>query len=359
MFDGAGPVGDLDVDGADFQAVALRVFDQHRGRVEAHGLVVEDGGGEGGEVFHLEIGRGVGDEREAGGVGLGESVEGEGADGLDDFVLGFRGQAVGGHAGAELDFEVLHALPGAAHADGAAQLFGFGSGEIGDGHGDAEELLLKERDAEGALEHGLERRVRVGDRFPALAAAHIRMHHFSDDGAGADDGDLDDEVVEAVGAVARERGHLRAAFDLEHADGVGALEDFVDFGIFGEVGEVDGVAVVLGDEGEAIFEDGHHAEAEEVDFDDAEVGAVFLIPLDDGAAGHGGALEGDDVVELALADDHAAGVLAEVAREILEADAELEVFGDARVLRYRNRRGGRSWPWCRIRRATPTGRRVR
>ncbi len=89
---------------------------------------------------------------------------------------------------------------------------------------------------------------------------------------------------------------------------------------------------MLWDEGEAIFEDGHHAEAEEVDFDDAEVGAVFLVPLDDGAAGHGGALERNDVVELALADDHAAGVLAEVAREVLQADAELEVFGDARVL---------------------------
>jgi hypothetical protein len=51
------------------------------------------------------------------------------------------------------------------------------------------------------------------------------MHHLADDGARADDGDLDDEVVEAVGAVAREGGHLRAALDLEHADGVGALED--------------------------------------------------------------------------------------------------------------------------------------
>ena len=133
----------LDVDGADFQAVALGVFDEDRGRVEAHGLVVEDGGGEGGEVFHLEVGRRIREEREAGGVGLGESVEREGTDGLDDFVLGFGGEAVGGHACAELDFEVLHALPGTAHADGAAELFGFGSAEIGDGHGDAEELLLE------------------------------------------------------------------------------------------------------------------------------------------------------------------------------------------------------------------------
>jgi hypothetical protein len=81
---------------------------------------------------------------------------------------------------------------------------------------------------------------------------------------------------------------------------------------------------VLRDEVEAVFDDGHHAEAEEIDLDDAEVGAVFLVPLDDGAAGHGGALEGDDAVELALADDHAAGVLAEMARQVLQAVAELD-----------------------------------
>jgi hypothetical protein len=33
---------------------------------------------------------------------------------------------VGGHASAELAFQILHPLPGAAHPDGAAQLIGFG-----------------------------------------------------------------------------------------------------------------------------------------------------------------------------------------------------------------------------------------
>ena len=64
---------------------------------------------------------------------------------------------------------------------------------------------------------------------------------------------------------------------------------------------------------DGVFHGGEHAEAEEVDFDDAEFFAVVFVPLEDGAAGHGGGLEGDDVIEAVIAEDHAAGVLAEVA----------------------------------------------
>ena len=105
-----------------------------------------------------------------------------------------------GHAGAKAAFEIAHALHGAAHADGAAELFSLRAGEAGNDHGHAQKLLLKERHAEGSLEHGLEQRVRVGDFFLSLTAAHVGMHHFADDGAGADDGDLDDDVVEAASA---------------------------------------------------------------------------------------------------------------------------------------------------------------
>ena len=44
----------LDVDGADAEVVALGVFDDDGGHVEAHGLVVEHGAGEGGEVVTLK-----------------------------------------------------------------------------------------------------------------------------------------------------------------------------------------------------------------------------------------------------------------------------------------------------------------
>ena len=62
----------------------------------------------------------------------------------------------------------------------------------------------------------------------------------------------------------------------------------------------------------------HHAEAEQIDLDDAHVGAVVLVPLDDDAARHAGVLERDDLVEPALADHHAAGMLAEMPRQILD-----------------------------------------
>ena len=58
------------------------------------------------------------------------------------------------------------------------------------------------------------------DRSPALAAPalEIGMHHVADDRAGADDRDLDDEVVEMLGPKPRQRRHLRAGFHLEQAD---------------------------------------------------------------------------------------------------------------------------------------------
>ena len=51
--------------------------------------------------------------------------------------------------------------------------------------------------------------------------------------------------------------------------------------------------------------------------------------MHDDAAGHGGGFEGDDGIELSLADNHAAGVLAEMARHILYGDAQFVIFAQA------------------------------
>ena len=64
--------------------------------------------------------------------------------------------------------------------------------------------------------------------------------------------------------------------------------------------------IVARDQVETVLEHGHHAESEQIDLDDLQVGTIFLVPLNDGAAGHGGPLDGDDGVEVAGADDHAA-----------------------------------------------------
>ncbi len=55
-----------------------------------------------------------------------------------------------------------------------------------------------------------------------------------------------------------------------------------------QVGEIYFFAVMIVDELQGIFEHGHHAQAEQVYLDDAQVGAVFFIPLDYDAARHRG-----------------------------------------------------------------------
>jgi hypothetical protein len=57
-----------------------------------------------------------------------------------------------------------------------------------------------------------------GDRLLALPAAQIGMHHVALDRPRADDRHLDDEIVEAARFEPRQHGHLRPAFDLEHAE---------------------------------------------------------------------------------------------------------------------------------------------
>ncbi len=213
------------------------------------------------------------------------------------------------------------------------KFFGFASGEIGRDHGDPQQLFLKKRNAERALQHWLERWVRIGDFFASLAAQDEGIHHLAHDWPGADDRDLHDDVVEAFWKQARQRRHLRAAFHLEQSHRVGLLQRGIHLRIVRrKVRQIDLFVIVVADEFDGIFEHGHHAEAEQIDFDDAHVGAIFFVPLHDDAAGHGGGFERDDGIELSLADDHAAGVLAEMARHVLHGDAEFVIFAQARMV---------------------------
>ena len=96
--------------------------------------------------------------------------------------------------------------------------------------------------------------------------------------------------------------------------------------------EIDFFSVMLANDLKRFFEHGHHAQAEQIHFHDAHVRAIFLVPLHDHAAGHRGRLERDHGIELPLADDHAAGMLAQMARQILHGLAKLEEFANAPML---------------------------
>src|SRR5436305_14324598 len=57
------------------------------GEIEAHRLIVQNANGAGRETMRLQVSTRVRDQREAGGVRLGKTVEREGGDGLNDPFL--------------------------------------------------------------------------------------------------------------------------------------------------------------------------------------------------------------------------------------------------------------------------------
>ena len=81
-----------------------------------------------------------------------------------------------------------------------------------------------------------------------------------------------------------------------------------------------------------VLQNGHHAKAEQIDFDEPHVGAIVFVPLQHDAAGHARVFERHDAVELPLADHHAAGMLAEMPRQILHARPELGEPSERRMI---------------------------
>ena len=149
----------------------------------------------------LEVGRGVDDEGEAGGVGLGEAVEGEGGDVADDLLLGIRRRCRASAMPARSLVSIARIRSARAlEAHGPPQLLGLAAGKAGRGHGHAQELLLEKRHAEGALQDRLQAGVGVGDRLAALAALEVGMGHLAGDRARPDDRHLHHQVVEAAAA---------------------------------------------------------------------------------------------------------------------------------------------------------------
>ncbi len=233
------PVGVIDIDRADLDAVLLRIAHDLRRRVEAHRLAVEQGGGEHIRVAALHPCRGIDEEREARGVAFGKAVFAEPFD-LAEAALGeIAGIAATRHALDELVAEILDGADPAERRHGAAQLVGFGGREAGGDDRDAHRLLLEQRHAHGLAEHLLQlvgRAVIGGGRgkhhlLHALPPPQIGMHHVALDRPRPHDRDLDDEIVEGLRLEARQHRHLRPALDLEHADRIRARQHVVDRGL--------------------------------------------------------------------------------------------------------------------------------
>src|SRR5262249_11708803 len=156
---------------------------------------------------------------------------------------------------------------GSLETERPAQFLRFTAGETGSDHRHPKQLFLKKRHSQRAFEHGLQSRVRVYYGLAALPAFQIWMNHISDDRARAAERYLYNDVVKALGAHAGQTGHLRAASDLEHSNGIRFLQRGIDIAVAGrQVSKIDVLAIMIADEFQRIFKNRHHAKAEQIHF---------------------------------------------------------------------------------------------
>ena len=166
------------------------------------------------------------------------------------------------------------------------------------------------------------------------------MDHVALDRTRPDDRDLHDDVVEARRLEARQHRHLRARLDLEHADRVGALQHLVGRRVVGRnvvERERRPLGIAAPEHRERVAQQREHAQAEQVDLDQPEVGEIVLVPLHDRAVAHRRPLDRRDLDQRRARDHHPAAVDPHVARETVDAPA------DAQQQRaHRRRRPGRA-----------------
>ena len=254
-------------------------------------------------------------------MGLGEAEARE-ADDHRPHALGQRLVDVGPLRHRALDEAAvmdLDRLGRALAAHRPAQALGLSRREAREGHRDLDDLVLEDDRPQRVAQDGLERVVVVGDlvvglHAQALAALDVGVDRAALDRPRAHDRHLDGEVVEVLGARAPQRAHLRAALDLEDAGGLGLL-DGLEGGrvVVGDAREVDPLAPARGDELDAALDRREHPQPEQVDLQEARVRAGVLVPHDHLPPLHGGGHDRAAVDQRAGGDDHAAGVLGEVA----------------------------------------------
>ena len=121
------------------------------------------------------------------------------------------------------------------------------------------------------------------------------MDHVADDRPGTDDRHLDHDVVKIRRPQSRQTRHLRATFNLKHADRVGVLQCLVNCRvILRQVGQIDFFTIRVANQLDRIFQHRHHAQPQQIHFDQAQVRTIFFVPLDHHASGHRGRLERHD-----------------------------------------------------------------
>src|SRR5205814_3654482 len=98
-----------------------------------------------------------------------------------------------------------------------------------------------------------------------------------------------------------------------------------------QMSEINFFTVIFANNLNRLFDHGHHSQAQQIDFDNAEVGAVFFVPLHYNASRHRRWLKWHNRIKLPLTNHHTTRVLAQMSRQILHREIKLKEFLDAPV----------------------------
>ena len=219
---------------------------------------------------------------------------------------------------------------GALAAHRPPQSLRLAGGEARQRHRHLDHLLLEDDRAEGVLQHRLQRGVLVGHLVGGVLAQRpppldVGVDRAALDRPRPDQRHLHGQVLEVLRQGAGKHLHLGAALDLEDAGGLGPLDRAEGLLVVErDPREVEALAAGAADLLDAALDGGEHPQPEQVDLEEAGVGAGVLVPLDDLPPLHRGRHDRADLDQRPGRDHHSAGVLGGVAGQPERLRAELD-----------------------------------
>ena len=319
------PVALVDVDAPNLDAMTTQVLNELRGRIESHGLAVQQRTGKGGRRMAFEPAGNVDEQRETGRMRFREAVLAEAFDLAKDLPCKLLAVAAPAHAVDQLVLEGPETAAPLPRRHRAPQAVGFARREARGRDRERHHLLLENRYAQGTLQDALDLLAGVIDGFLAIPPPQVGMHHVALDRAGTDDRDLDDEVVIASRLQPRQHRHLGARLDLEHTHRVALADHVVDDGVLRRHARERVLpAVEITYQLETASDRGQHPQAEHVDLQQTQVCEVVFLPLDHRAVFHRRILDRHEFRHRAVRDDETADVLRQVPREADQFPDEVE-----------------------------------
>ena len=316
------------VDGQHTHAVAARILHQLRGGVKTHGQRIEQRGQKTRGLMAFEPAAGIGQQGKAVGVAFRKAIFAKAQHLLEDGLGKLGTVTTRFHASDQWALEPVHAALALPGRHRPAQIVRHAGREPGRHHGDLHHLLLKNRHAQRARQGRFQFRLFQLQWLapaPAFTRLQVGVHHAALNRPGPHNRHLHHQVVELARPQARQHAHLRAAFDLEHAHGVGGADHVVGGGVFARNAlEVPALTAQGFAQIQAAAQRAEHAQGQHIDLEQAHGVQVVLVPLDDRSVLHARGLHGHQARELALREHKAAHMLAQVARKAFEVRRQLQ-----------------------------------